>query len=510
MTNTPSASGPDFALGVSVRDIADGAVLQGHVAGKEAIMVRRGADVYVVGAHCTHYHAPLADGLVVGDEIRCPWHHACFSLKTGAATCAPAFDALRAWRVECVGDVYFARERMKPEPKTSSALPDSPRHIVIVGGGAAGFAAAYTLRSEGYDGLLEIISADAAAPYDRPNLSKDYLAGAAQPDWLPLRAPEWYRDNGVQLRLGRRVLALDAGGKRLTLDDDAEIAFDRLLLATGADPVHLPTPGADLPHVHYLRSLADSERLIAAAAGVKRVAVIGASFIGLEVTGALRARGLEAHVIAPEAAPMSRILGAELGTYIRQLHEAKGVIFHLEDVATEIAPQQLTLRSGGVVMAELVVIGVGVRPNLALAEQAGLDVDKGVLVDEFLATSAPDIYAAGDIASWPDKTSGGRVRVEHWAVAERQGQTAARNMLGLQEKFEAVPFFWSQHYDQTISYVGHATAWDRTEISGSPESGACMVTFYEGANKLAVATLGRDLDSLRAEVAFEKADGARG
>jgi len=508
MADQHPTTGPDFALGVAAGDLADGAILSGHVAGKEAIMVRRGADVFVVGAYCSHYHAPLADGLVVGDEIRCPWHHACFSLKTGAATRAPAFDALRAWRVECVGDVYFARERMKPEPKTSSALPDPPRHIVIVGGGAAGFAAAYTLRSEGYDGLLEIISADTAAPYDRPNLSKDYLAGAAQPDWLPLRAPEWYRDNGVQLRLGRSVLALDAGGKRLTLDDDAEIAFDRLLLATGADPVHLPTPGADLPHVHYLRSLADSDRLIAATAGVTRVAVIGASFIGLEVAGALRARGLEVHVIAPEAAPMTRILGAELGAYIRQLHEAKGVIFHLEDVATEIAPQQLTLRSGGVVMAELVVIGVGVRPNLALAEQAGLDVDKGVLVDEFLATSAPDIYAVGDIASWPDKTSGGRVRVEHWAVAERQGQTAARNMLGRGERFDAAPFFWSQHYDQVISYVGHAPSWDRAELKGDPASGSCEVVFSAAGRRLAVATLGRDLDSLRAEVAFEKEIGA--
>ena len=508
MSDQQSSSGPDFALGVAAADLADGAVLSGHVAGKEAIMVRRGADVFVVGAYCSHYHAPLADGLVAGDEIRCPWHHACFSLKTGAATRAPAFDALRAWRVERVGDVYYARERLTPQPPNPAALPDPPKRIVIVGGGAAGFAAAYTLRAEGWDGLLEIVSADAAAPYDRPNLSKDYLAGAAQPDWLPLRAPDWYRDHGVQLRLGRRALTLDAGARRLSLDDGAEIAFDRLLIATGADPVRLSTPGAELPHVHYLRSLADSDRLIAACAGVKSVAVIGASFIGLEVAGALRARGLEVHVIAPETAPMARILGPELGAHIRRLHESHGVIFHLEDVATEISPQHLTLRSGGVVNAELVVIGVGVRPNLTLAEQAGLAVDKGVLVDEFLATSATGIYAAGDIASWPDRASGGRLRVEHWVVAERQGRTAARNMLGYREPFDATPFFWSQHYDQTISYVGHASAWDRTEISGSPESGDCMVVYYEGVIKRAVATLGRDRDCLRAEIDFEKAIGA--
>jgi NADPH-dependent 2,4-dienoyl-CoA reductase/sulfur reductase-like enzyme/nitrite reductase/ring-hydroxylating ferredoxin subunit len=508
MAEQQTSPGPDFALGVAADDLADGAVLTGHVAGKDAIMVRRGADVFVVGAYCSHYHAPLADGLVVGDEIRCPWHHACFSLKTGAATRAPAFDALRAWRVERVGDVYFVRERLAQPTPRPAVHADAPQRIVIVGGGAAGFAAAHALRAEGWEGLLEIVSADTAAPYDRPNLSKDYLAGSAQPEWLPLRAPDWYRDHGVQLRLGRRALALDAGARRLSLDDGAEIAFDRLLIATGADPVRLPTPGADLPHVFYLRSQADADRLIAACAGVKSVAVIGASFIGLETAGALRARGLEVHVVAPEAVPMARILGPELGAHIRTLHESHGVIFHLEDIATQIDPQRLTLRSGAVVAAELVVIGVGVRPNLALAEQAGLAVDKGVLVDEFLATSAAHIYAAGDIASWPDRATGGRLRVEHWVVAERQGRTAARNMLGFQETFDATPFFWSQHYDQTISYVGHAAAWDRTEISGTPESGDCMVAFYEGAVRRAVATLGRDRDCLLAEVDFEKAIGA--
>ena len=504
MADQQTSTGPDFAQGFAVGDLADGALVSGHVAGKEAIMVRRGDEVFVVGAYCSHYHAPLADGLVVGDEIRCPWHHACFSLKTGAATRAPAFDALRVWRVERVGDVYFARERVQQPTPVLPSLPDAPKRIVIVGGGAAGFAAAYTLRAEGWDGLLDLVSADTAAPYDRPNLSKDYLAGSAQPDWLPLRAPDWYRDHGVQLRLGRRAMALDAGARRLSLDDGAEIAFDRVLIATGAEPVRLPTPGADLPHVHYLRSLADSDRLIAACAGVKTVAVIGASFIGLEVAAALRSRGLDVQVIAPEAVPMARILGPELGAHIQKLHEAHGVIFHLEDVATQIDAHQLTLRSGGVVEAQLVVMGVGVRPNLALAEQAGLAVDKGVLVDEFLLTSAPNIYAAGDIASWPDRASGKRLRVEHWVTAERQGRTAARNMLGFQERFEATPFFWSQHYDQTISYVGHASAWDRIEISGAPESGDCMISYYEGAVRRAVATLGRDRESLRAEAEFEK------
>jgi NADPH-dependent 2,4-dienoyl-CoA reductase/sulfur reductase-like enzyme/nitrite reductase/ring-hydroxylating ferredoxin subunit len=507
MSQDEEIIGPDFALGIASGEVAEGAPMRGHVAGKAAIMVRKGGEVFVVGAFCTHYHGPLAEGLVVGETIRCPWHHACFSLRSGEAERAPAFDALARWRVEQIEGMIFARERIRTAaPKTAPAR--APGSVVIVGAGAAGFAAAHALRAEGYDGAIEMVGADPAEPYDRPNLSKDYLAGSAQPDWLPLRDPAWYRDNRVSLRLGRRVLSLDLAQRRILLEGGEGVGFDAVLLAAGADPVRLPIPGADASHVHYLRSLADADRLIAAAAGAKRAAVIGASFIGLEVAASLRARGLEVHVIAPEAVPMARILGPDLGAHIRRLHESHGVVFHLEDTATEIGADALTLKSGGSLAADVVAIGVGVRPNIALAEAAGLAVDKGVLVDKYLETSEPGVYAAGDIARWPDKITGERVRVEHWVVAERQGQTAARNMLGRRERFEAAPFFWSQHYDQAISYVGHAPAWDRAELSGDPAAGDCAVTFYAGGRKLAVATLGRDLESLQAEVAFERAIGA--
>lgn len=504
MSGTKQDEGRDFSRGVPLAQLREDAPLAGHVAGEDAIMVRKGDEVFVVGAHCTHYHGPLAEGLVVGETIRCPWHHACFSLRSGEATRAPAFDALTRWSVRSADGMVFAGEKIEAAAK-KSAPARSPKSVVIVGAGAAAFAAAHALRTEGYDGLLHMIGADAAEPYDRPNLSKDYLAGTAKPEWLPLRDPAWYREKGVLLRLGRRVEALDTAAKRLTLDDGEALGYDALLLATGAEPVRLPIPGADRANVHYLRSLADAERIVAAAQGARRAAVIGASFIGLEVAASLRARGLEVHVIAPEAVPMARILGPELGAHVRGLHEARGVLFHLEDTATEIGEGALTLASGGVVAADFVVVGVGVRPNLALAEQAGLAVDKGVLVDAHLATSAPDVYAAGDIARWPDKITGERIRVEHWVVAERQGQTAARNILGHGERFDAAPFFWSQHYDQAISYVGHALNWDRHEVSGDPASGDCAVSFYRGERKLAVATLGRDLDSLRAEAAFEAA-----
>ncbi|PPD46169.1 MAG: pyridine nucleotide-disulfide oxidoreductase [Methylocystis sp.] len=507
MSQEADQTGPDFALGIEAALLGVGVILRGHVDGEPAIMARSASEVFAVGAFCTHYHGPLEDGLLVGETIRCPWHHACFSLRSGEAVRAPAFDALPRWRVEEADGRIYARERIR-DRAAKPAPSAAPRSVLIVGGGAAGFAAAQTLRAEGYDGVIEIVSADAAAPYDRPNLSKDYLAGTAQQEWLPLRGADWYRENGVMLRLGARVETLDIAARRLTLHDGATLSFDTLLLATGAEPVRLPIPGAEGANVHYLRSLADADRIVAACPGAARAVVIGASFIGLEVAASLRTRGLETHVVAPEAVPMARILGPELGAHVKRLHEAHGVIFHLEDTATQIGEGRLTLARGGELAADLVVVGVGVRPNLMLAELAGLETDKGVIVDEYLRASAPDVYAAGDIARWPDRITGERIRVEHWVVAERQGQTAARNMLGRNERFDAAPFFWSQHYDQAISYVGHAPGWERAELSGDPASGACSVAFYKGDRKLALATLGRDLESLRAEAAFEAAIGA--
>jgi len=385
--------------------------------------------------------------------------------------------------------------------KISAGAPDK---IVIVGGGAAGFAAADMLRRHDFRGSIVMLSNDAAPPVDRPNLSKDYLAGNAPEDWLPLRPDSFYTEARIDLRLNSNVASIDTKSRNVLVDGGAAVPYDRLLLAMGAEPVRLPIPGADQSHVHTLRSLADCHAIIGSLGRAQRAIVVGASFIGLEVAASLRAREIEVHVVAPEQRPMERVLGPQMGDFIRALHEQHGVVFHLGDTVTAIDGRRATLKNGGTLEADTVVIGVGVRPRLALAEQAGLKLDRGIAVNEFLETSIPGIYAAGDIARWPDSHSQQNIRVEHWVVAERQGQAAARNMLGARERFDAVPFFWSQHYDVPINYVGHAETWDEITVHGDIAARDCLLQYKSGGRVLAVASIYRDLENLRAEFEMER------
>ncbi|HTO59747.1 MAG TPA: FAD-dependent oxidoreductase [Bradyrhizobium sp.] len=496
-------AGPDLAAGVALSDFRNGMLL-GHVGDQDVLLVRVKDEIFAIDAHCSHYHGPLADGLVVGDSIRCPWHHACFSLRSGEATRAPALSALAVWKVERQADMLVVRAKQDQPPPARRPPPGAPRRIVIVGGGAAGFAAAEMLRREGFGGELTLLSDDAAAPVDRPNLSKDYLAGSAPEDWVPLRPDSFYADEKIDLRLNTPVTAIDGTAHHVVLGDRTTLPYDRLLLATGAEPVRLPIPGAGQPHVHTLRTLADSRAIVAAAKDARRAVVIGASFIGLEVAASLRAREIEVHVVAPEQRPMERVLGPDMGDFVRGLHEEHGVIFHLGDTVVAIDGKHVTLKSGGTLEADLVVVGVGVRPRLALAEQSGLALDRGVLVNPALETSVPGIFAAGDIARWPDPHSGHNIRVEHWVVAERQGQAAARNMLGHGEAFDAVPFFWSQHYDVPINYVGHADEFDEIAIDGDIKGRDCLLRYKMRGRVLAVSSIYRDLASLAAELAMEQ------
>jgi len=500
--STPS--GPDLTLGIELSEFTE-EILLGHVGDEDVLLVRSGSDIFAIDAHCSHYHGPLAEGLVVGESVRCPWHHACFDLRTGEAARAPALNPLAVWKVEQDGNRIFVRQK-RPQPRPRGKTPaESPGKILIVGGGAAGFAAAEMLRRQEYRGTIVMLSNDAAPPVDRPNLSKDYLAGSAPEDWLPLRPDSFYAEAGIELRLNTDVTSVDTKARHVTIGGGETISYDRLLLATGAEPVRLPIPGADQPHVHVLRTLADCRAVIESAKGARRAIVIGASFIGLEAAASLRAREIEVHVVGLEARPMERVLGPEMGNFIRALHEEHGVIFHLGDTVVSIDGRRATLKSGGVLEAELVVVGVGVRPRLALAEKAGLALDRGIAVNAYLETSVPGIYAAGDIARWPDPHSRENIRVEHWVVAERQGETAARNMLGQKEAFEAVPFFWSQHYDVSINYVGHAETWDEIAVDGDIAAKDCLLQYKRQGRVLAVASIYRDLASLKTELQMEQA-----
>jgi NADPH-dependent 2,4-dienoyl-CoA reductase/sulfur reductase-like enzyme/nitrite reductase/ring-hydroxylating ferredoxin subunit len=504
--DNPQDEGRDLGVGVPLDKLPEGAIVAGHVGGESAVLVRKGSDLFVVGATCTHYGGPLAKGLLAGNTIRCPWHHACFDLRTGEPLRAPALDPIPRWQVEVREGVAFVGAKLDPHAPRTLERDSLPRSILIVGGGPAGNAAVETLRREGYRGPVTMLSADQALPCDRPNLSKDYLAGKAPEEWTVLRTADFYQSNDIDVRLNTRVTRIDTELNEVRLEDGTRLGYGALLLATGAEPIRLNIPGADRAHVHYLRTLHDGRALAEKAKTARSAVVVGASFIGLEVASSLSARGIQVHVVGPEAIPMARILGDELGSFVRSVHELHGVTFHLGRTAAAIDAGAVTLTDGTRIAADLVVIGIGVRPATTLAEQAGLETDRGIMVDEFLETSAPNVFAAGDIARWPDRRSGEHIRVEHFVVAERQGQTAARNMLGQREPFDAVPFFWTEQHDLGIAYVGHAEEWDDVEIDGSIEARDCSVTYFRDGRKLAVAVVHRDLEGLRAEVEFERSD----
>jgi NADPH-dependent 2,4-dienoyl-CoA reductase/sulfur reductase-like enzyme/nitrite reductase/ring-hydroxylating ferredoxin subunit len=498
MSSDAPLSGPDLAAGIPDADLREGVPLLGHAHGDAIMLVRDQGRVHAVGATCTHYGGPLAEGIVTRGAIHCPWHHACFDLDTGAPR-GPAITPLACWDVKLAGGRIRVGARQQPEHLTVPA--GAPASVVIVGGGAAGVACAEMLRHDGYAGKVTIISAEGSDPVDRPNLSKDFLAGTAPEEWAYLRTRDALGASSIDLVLGE-VTAIDRDTRTVTLANGRTLPWGALVLATGAEPIRLSIPGAELPHVHVLRTLADS-KAIAAAAG-KRAVVIGASFIGLEAAASLRARGCDVTIVAHETVPLARVLGVEVGGFVRRVHEAKGETFKLGKKPASITAESVTLDDGEVIPAEVVVMGVGVRPRLGLAEHAGLSLDRGVVVDGELR-AAPSIWAAGDIARFPYGDE--RVRIEHWQVAVRHGQIVARSMLGNAVR-PSVPFFWSAHHDVTIRYVGHAEAFDAPEVRGDLEARDAHVVYRSGSKVRAVATINRDKLGLEVEAAMARHDDA--
>jgi NADPH-dependent 2,4-dienoyl-CoA reductase/sulfur reductase-like enzyme/nitrite reductase/ring-hydroxylating ferredoxin subunit len=517
--NANELTGPDLEKGVGISSVPAGQMVAGHAFGEPVLLAHVEPSWFAVAAKCTHYGGPLVEGVLVGETIRCPWHHACFELRNGAASHAPALNDLACYDIALENNVVRVtgkrtggqlqgrgkrpRGSRTPEKVVLEADPASgPSSVLIIGAGAAGNACAEMLRREGYRGPVTLVDGDRDAPYDRPNLSKDFLAGNAPEDWLPLHPKEFFEAQGLEIVSGVTARNIDPKGKTVRLSDGSTRSYDALLIATGATPVHLEIPGGD--RVTYLRTLGDCRAIIAKAGTAKRAVVIGGSFIGLEVAASLVTRGLEVHIVAPEKLPLERVLGAELGTLIRTVHEQKGVTFHLGRTAKAVDAKAVALDDGTRIEADLFVAGVGVRPNLELAESAGVMLDNGIAVNEFLETSVAGIFAAGDVARWPDDYSDARLRVEHWVVAERQGQVVARNMLGHRDRFDDIPFFWSAHYDKvSIQYTGHVERWDETRIDGDVMKSDCAVSYMVGGRRRAMATINRDHQNLENEVAME-------
>jgi apoptosis-inducing factor 3 len=502
---TQALVGPDLRSGVEIEKLLESTPLLGHFDGEPVILVRQGDQVYATAATCTHYGGPLAEGLVVGETIRCPWHHARFNLHTGEAVGAPALNPVSCFNVRRHGDTVVIDGRKTADFRV--ACPRNPSSVVIVGAGASGAACADMLRAKGYSGPITLAGNEEPGPVDRPNLSKDFLAGTAPEEWIPLRTREYYESIQVELITGDPAVRISPADHQVFLRSGKTLDYGALLLATGAEPRSLSIEGANLPHVCLLRSLADSKSIIDKARHVRKCVVIGSSFIGLEVAASLRHRGLQVAVIGKDSVPLGNILGPELGRFIQRLHEQHGVQFFLDATPRVIRADRVEIGNGQSVEAELVILGVGVSPRTSLAEAAGVEVNDGIVVNETLRTSAPDVFAAGDLARYPEPVSGEQARIEHWVVAERQGQAVARSMLGTGGPFRDAPFFWSQHYDVTISYVGHARSWDTCEIQGELEKHDACAIYRRKGRTIAVATIGRDLLNLRVEAALEQGGG---
>src|ERR1044072_7424898 len=480
-------------------DLHDGEMKEISVDETKILLARVGDNFHAVSATCTHYGGPLAEGTLCGTRVMCPWHHAAFNIVNGNLEDPPALDSLTCYQLRIEGERIFVSLPDEVEDRREPAMVQSdtsdPRQFVIIGAGAAGYAAAQALREEGFRGGVVMITREDRAPYDRPNLSKDYLHGHADPEWMPLRPDQFFAERGIKLLRKHDVKRVDAQAKTISFAGGETMKYDALLVATGGAPVHFSTPGSELKNVCMLRSFADADAIIETAQRSRRAVVVGASFIAMEAGYSLRERGLEVTIVAPSRVPFEKTLGAEIGELFRQLHESHGVQFKLGATVARFEGTQnveaVTLANGARIETDMVVVGVGVRPVTQFLQGVELGQDGGVLVDSRLS-AAENVYAAGDIASFPDPRTGHHTRIAHWPAALQQGRAAARNMIGRDEPFTGVPFFWTRQFNVTLGYVGHAKTWDEIIYQGDVSAHKFLAFYVQNDRVTAVAGMKHD------------------
>lgn len=509
----------------SLADLAPGTMRAEEVEGVNVLLVRLADRIHAVHGACTHYGAPLAEGALRidadGARVICPWHHACFDVQTGDQCEPPGLDALPRYPVRLDGDDVYVTVPVGSErgdapgsrtPMMAARDSGDDRAAVIVGAGAVAQHAAERLRQCGWTGRVVIIGPESAPPYDRTNCSKSYLQGAMQEDAMPLRSAEFYRQHDIE-RLEARVTSLDADARAITLATGETLVYDGAILATGGTPRPLDAPGADLPGVHALRSLGDSRALREAARDAARVVIVGASFIGMEAAFSLRKLGVEhVTVVAPGDVPFAGVFGEAVGRRIQKLHEENGVTFALgskvEAITGEARARGVRLESGDEIDADLVLVGIGVTPATDYAEGALERRDDGGITTDASLRAADRVWAAGDIAAFPDPRADRRVRIEHWRLAAQHGRLAADNLvraLGARQgdtreepkAFDGAPFFWTAHFGTNFRYVGHAEDFTDILYDGDPADGPFIAYYIEGEGEMArvAAALGTGRDA---------------